>query len=317
MTEEIAGFMVVRNGVRNGYPFLEAIRSALGLCDRVHVAEGFSEDETYAVLARAAQIEPRLVLDRIPWQTRGGGGAPIRNALNALLARVDAEWVFQVDANDILPPESVPYLRGLGARYPSRELFALPYRQFLGRYWFNEEFRFRLARKKATIRVLWDGWTMGYRLRAADYLDPKELRRLFRRTRFAWLQDRVAVDLPEEWVHLERPIHHYYGLFPGPFLEKMRSKAWLQANPRYHELSAEAEAMQGLVALYESTGDDDAFFRGMLEHQQGLRAAGVPLNKEFPYRRFVPDEGHPAIVRPLLGQRDYRPDPGILAAPPG
>jgi glycosyltransferase involved in cell wall biosynthesis len=304
----IDGFMVVRNGFRYGYPFLESIRSALELCDAVHVADGFSDDGTFEALQAFAARETRVRVTRSHWPTRGGGGEPIREALNALRRSLTAPVLFQFDANDFVPPESARLLRELPTLYPDREIFALPYRQFLGRYWFNEEFRFRLVRNLRTVEVLWDGWTLGYHLGFSDLLRHHQLRRLLGRAALAVLQDRVAVDLPEHWVNLPRPISHFYGLFPAPFLEKMRQKTWMQGNSAYRGLTTEDGGVRAILDRYERTGDYDRFWSEVLRLQRDRRASGIPFNKKFLYTRYVPDQEQPSELSGVLGRAQYRPD---------
>ena len=46
----ISGFMIVKNVVCQGYPFLEAIVSALPVCDEFLISDGFSTDHTWDAL---------------------------------------------------------------------------------------------------------------------------------------------------------------------------------------------------------------------------------------------------------------------------
>jgi hypothetical protein len=311
----IAGFTVVLNGLENGYPFVEAIRSALELCEEVTVSEGFSRDGTYEVLARLAQEEPRIRLRRDRWDTSGRAGAPFRNILNTVRRDLTSEVIYQFDANDILPPEDVSLLRELPEVYPHRDLFGMPYHEFMGRYWIGEYFRFRLFRNRPTIWAIADGWTFGHHLSFSDLMRPRNFRKVLGRVALAVLQDRVPVDLPEMTVHLPRPIFHYYGLFPESFLGKMEAKVWLQDNPRYRDLTSRNHAVAELIADYRSTHDYDRFWKGMIELQRAHRARGARLNKEFQFVRFVPDEQHPAAIRPWLGAARYEPRLG--GASPG
>ena len=48
----VSGLTIIRNGVRLNYPFIEAIRSALPICDEYIVVAGDSDDETLEYLAR-------------------------------------------------------------------------------------------------------------------------------------------------------------------------------------------------------------------------------------------------------------------------
>jgi hypothetical protein len=303
----IAGFVTVRNGIDNGYPFVEAIRSALPLCEEVHVSDGYSTDGSYEVLKRLAEREPKLRLRRDHWDTGGPAGNPYRNILNAVRRDLTEPVLFQFDANEIVPPEAVPLLRELPGLYPRRDLFALPYHQFVGRYWFNEEFRFRFFRNLPTVWALWDGWTFGYHLQPHDLLRPREFRRALARTALAVVQDRVRIDLPEQWIHLPRPIFHYYGLFPEAFFGKMLAKVWLQANPGYRDLTPENPRVQQLLEAFRQTGDYDGFWRAVWDQQRAVRQRGLPLNKEFLYLRAVPDAEHPESVRKHLGAARYVP----------
>ncbi|MGI0151188.1 MAG: hypothetical protein ACREC5_04550, partial [Thermoplasmata archaeon] len=187
----IAGFTVVRNGLRNGYPFVEAIRSALELCEVVHASDGYSDDGTFEVLRRLAAAEPRVRVRQDHWKAGGGAGVPFRSILNEVRRDLTEEMIFQFDANEILPPEAAPLLREAPELYPHKELFALPYHQFLGRYWFNEEFRFRFFRNRPWIWALWDGWTFGHHLGPLDLVRAPHFRRILARTALAVVQDRV------------------------------------------------------------------------------------------------------------------------------
>ena len=46
----ISGFMIVKDVVAQGYPFLEAITAALPVCDEFLISEGFSSDYTWDAL---------------------------------------------------------------------------------------------------------------------------------------------------------------------------------------------------------------------------------------------------------------------------
>jgi hypothetical protein len=301
----ITGYTTVRDGLSNGYPFVEAIVSALPLCDELLVSDGYSEDGTFNVLQRLAAGRPKIHLTRDRWIERGGGGQPIRDILERVRARVTGDVIFQFDANEVLPPENVAPLCELADTYPRRELFALPYLQFLGPFAFHEEHRFRYVRNLPTIHPIYDGWTFGYRLMPSDLLRWSVAKRLAARAAVSVLQDRIAVDLPEQIVYLPKPIPHYYGLFPESFFGKMAAKVWLQANPEYRQLTAENPTVRGILERYQSDHDSTAFWGAILDLQRGIRASGTPLNKEFPFRRFVPIEEHPPIVRKLFSMPKY------------
>ena len=46
VTAMISGFMIVKDVLRQGYPFVEAIASALPICDEFLISDGYSTDGT-------------------------------------------------------------------------------------------------------------------------------------------------------------------------------------------------------------------------------------------------------------------------------
>ncbi|MCI4324106.1 MAG: glycosyltransferase, partial [Thermoplasmata archaeon] len=102
---------VVRNGLSNGYPFVEAILAALPLCDEILVSDGYSDDGTYNVLQRLAAARPQVHLTRDHWLVQGAAGEPFRRILETVRERVKGSVIFQFDANEVLPPENVTVLK--------------------------------------------------------------------------------------------------------------------------------------------------------------------------------------------------------------
>ena len=55
----ISGFMIVRNVLEQGYPFVEAIASALPICDEFLISDGYSTDGSYEVVQKIAASTQR------------------------------------------------------------------------------------------------------------------------------------------------------------------------------------------------------------------------------------------------------------------
>ncbi len=303
----ISGFMPIRNALRLGYPFREAIASAHAVVDELVVVDGYSEDGTYPILQELARTFPKIRLRQHPWDPVSINGSAFRNAANFARAAATGDYLLQLDASDVIPEEDVEPIRDLPRRFPRKELFGLPYIQLLGCIEFTSEMRWRFSRNLPSIRSIYDGWTMGYALRPVDLARPREWKRLLARAAVRLLQDHVAEDFPEQLVVLPRPIFHYYGMFPSAFLEKMGSKIFLQRNPRYAELTAKNPAVDRILEQYRSTGDWDAFWEEARAFTQELGARG-PLNKVIDTHRRIPPELHPAIVRPQIGRAAYDPN---------
>lgn len=61
---KVCGFSFVRNGVKFDYPFVEAIRSILPLCDEIIVAVGKSDDNT---LEMVRCIDKKITVVETEW----------------------------------------------------------------------------------------------------------------------------------------------------------------------------------------------------------------------------------------------------------
>ena len=58
--DRLTVFSIIRNGIQNGYPFVEAYGSWFGYCDHVFVLDGQSTDGTQLILDELSQIEEKF-----------------------------------------------------------------------------------------------------------------------------------------------------------------------------------------------------------------------------------------------------------------
>jgi hypothetical protein len=100
---DLVVFAVIRNGVANGYPFVEAFGSWLGRADRIVVLDGESDDGTRQALDRLAAIAPSVVIESALWPDVATGGAAIAQMTNRALelARDGAQRLMYVQADEI------------------------------------------------------------------------------------------------------------------------------------------------------------------------------------------------------------------------
>lgn len=108
----VSGLTIIRNGVRLNYPFIEAIRSALSICDEYIIVAGDSDDETLDHLA--ALDDPRIRVIHTRW-------SPDVTPQKCLLAQqtniglgfCSGRWCLYLQANEVLHEDGLPHLRGL------------------------------------------------------------------------------------------------------------------------------------------------------------------------------------------------------------
>jgi len=108
----VSGLTIIRNGVRLNYPFIEAIRSALPICDEYIVVAGDSDDETLEYLARLDDEKLRVIHTR--W-------SPLVTPRKGLLAQqtniglrfCNGRWCLYLQGNEVLHEKDLLHLRSL------------------------------------------------------------------------------------------------------------------------------------------------------------------------------------------------------------
>ena len=108
--------MAAKNCLMQGYPIREAIISALPVCDEFIVLEGYSTDGTFELISTIE--DSRIKVFQNEWGEAGHSAEPIRKAINKARERVTGDYIFQVDANQITPPESAHLIRYLPQYFP-------------------------------------------------------------------------------------------------------------------------------------------------------------------------------------------------------
>lgn len=107
------GFMVIRNGIRLGYPFVEALASVHKCCDQFLVFDCGSDDGTDKVLKNIVRINGKFSLHNAPWPKHSAGGNAIAQATNDAMkhpAVAGAKKAIYLQADEIYHETSMPYL---------------------------------------------------------------------------------------------------------------------------------------------------------------------------------------------------------------
>jgi len=106
----ITGINMIRNGIENGYPFVESILSVLPLVDEYLMNDGGSTDGTIEVLLRLQETFPKIKLHQIPDKPMTRWDC-ISDVINHFINRARASWIFLGNADELLHETDVPRLK--------------------------------------------------------------------------------------------------------------------------------------------------------------------------------------------------------------
>ena len=292
----ISCVMITRNCINQGYPFKQAIAASLPLCDEFIVVDGLSTDGTFEVLRSLRNSKIKIFQDE--WSDHGKKSEVIRDAINHAIGRASGNYIFHVDANEIIDPEALERIRELPIVFPETTLFALPYYQFMGKYLFNEEFRIRFGKKSSSIVSVDDGWTLGTKIGGMDFLKRilhpgSYMSALYNFTGNLYFPSYFR------YVHLPKPIFRYYSIDPELLLTKLESRSRIHSG-EWSLFSKTNPRIMDMLTRYGSTKDKDNFWRSMCEYFYELKRAGHVVPKEVIEWKYFATKLHPSVIQDLL-----------------
>ncbi|MCG2617661.1 glycosyltransferase family 2 protein [Terrimonas sp. NA20] len=176
---KVCGFSFVRNGVKLEYPFLEAIRSILPLCDEVIVAVGKSTDDT---LEQIKSLGPKITIIETVWEEGLVQGRVLAvetdKAFQAIPDKYD--WCIYIQGDEVIHEKYHPVMRESMQQYLDDKKvdgFLFHYTHFFGSYayvgvnagWYRREIR--IVRNNKEIFSYRDA--QGFRKKPNDKLRVK------------------------------------------------------------------------------------------------------------------------------------------------
>jgi len=293
----ISGFMIVKDVLGQGYPFVEAIASALPICDEFLVSDGYSSDGTYEVLEKIKALNPKVKLYRQQWPKKRTANV-LTTVTNEVRRKCRFEYIFSVQANEIVHEDSVPFIKALPRMLPYAETFSFPYLQLLNRYKLTEEFRLRFSKNLPSIEAIGDGWTLGT---SKAFERKKKLRAIANPKRlFGYVNNGIwhtyansGYGRHSRAFYLPKPMFRYWSLFPTDFIKKYE-KHWQLFQISSFQNSSEE--------LKENIRDPEKFWH------LGAAALNKTLSKERPRYiepyNSVEKKDHPAIIREFISNPD-------------
>lgn len=104
----LSGLLIIRNGVKCGYTFQEAILTLDAICSEIVICEGYSDDQTYELIE--AIDNPKIKLYRDPWE-RSADGSEFARVTNLGLRRCTGDYIFYLQADELLHENDLPPLQ--------------------------------------------------------------------------------------------------------------------------------------------------------------------------------------------------------------
>ncbi|MCS7107001.1 MAG: glycosyltransferase family 2 protein [Acidilobaceae archaeon] len=297
--KKVSCFMIVRNVLSQGYPFLEAIAQALPVCDEFLISDGMSDDGTYQLLERAARVNKKIRLFREEWQ-RGSFHEELREATNRLLRKCQGDYVFYVQANEVVHEESWKYLKQLPEIWPEAITFSFPYLLVFRHLRFHEQYRLRYAKRLDYIEAIYDAWALGLSTRfvikelLSSLFRPRQLARILYKGVHAIYADTGGITKLTVPVILPQPIYRYQAVFLGdPIAKELeRTRRWGGGRGR--------EELERKLSQLSECDSEEKLLEIVKSARKVMRARGhqVPDYPEGLMR--IPPERHPRIMRGLL-----------------
>ena len=289
----ISGFMIVKNVLGQGYPFVEAIASALPICDEFLISDGYSTDGTYETIQKIATLNPKVKIFQQQWPSKKSVNV-LTDVTNTLRKKCRFQHIFSVQANEIIHEENIPFIKSLPKMLPYADTFSFPYLQLLNYYKLTEEFRLRFAKNLPRIEAIDDGWTLGI---SKSFERAKKLKcfayppRLsgYIRAGIMYTYANIGYTPHSRAIYLPKPVYRYWALFPKNFIQKYEGHRQLFA------LESFKDSIDNLK-LYMN--DLETFWRLSYE------TLNKTLSKERPQYlesyKTVEKKNHPAVIQEFI-----------------
>ena len=286
----ISCFMIVKNALKQGYPFVEAIASTLPVCDEFLVSDGYSTDGTFEMLQQMSSLNKKIKVFRYNWLEEKNITI-LTDAANEIRKKCRHEYIFYVQANEIMHEEDIEYVKELPEILPQVDTFSFPYLHVMGNCKWAEQFRLRFSKNLNGIVAIGDAWALGP---SKDFVksevlrslrNPRKLLRYIGRG-IEWTYANSFSNVHSRALYLSKPVFRYWSLFPRDFLEKCKNHAEMFGLPGFYE---------NIRVLSNNVGDYNLFWQ---EASNLFRSQLTGVNN--PAFGIVNKEEHPKIIQDFI-----------------
>ncbi len=94
----LSGNMIIKNGIKYDYPFIESCLSILPICDEFVFVEGYGEDGTYEKIVEFQKQQPKVKIFRHPWEKLHY--SVLADLTNLSIEHCSSDYYFQIQADE-------------------------------------------------------------------------------------------------------------------------------------------------------------------------------------------------------------------------
>jgi glycosyltransferase involved in cell wall biosynthesis len=285
--------MIVRNGLKQGYPFIEAIASALPICDEFLVSDGYSTDGTYEVLQKLPALNKKIVLSQDKWPNTGL--MALSEVSNILRWKCKGKHLLYMQAAEVIHEDNLNVLASLPEIYPDAETFCFPYVTVIGNYKIMDEARLRFCKNLPWLAATGDAWALSVtkkfvRAEARRNLkSPKKFLNLIGRG-VEWRFASSMNNTRSRMIYLPKEIIRYPALFRNNYVERCRGHIEYFSLPEFKTFIEQVEGMS----------DEDFVQRAVAMNLNRYPTFNAHYKGDF---ATIKAEDHPKIMHELLASK--------------
>lgn len=168
---KVSGFTIIRNGNYYAYPYIEAIKSVLPLCDEFVINYGISNDGTLENLKKIESDKIKII--NREWDMSVRQHASVLSVeTNAAKEQCTGDWLFYIQADEVLHEKYIPVVQDAMEKYHTdKNVDGLRfwYKHFYGSFdYFQDNYRnwyireIRVIKNKPEIKSVGDAMDFRY-----------------------------------------------------------------------------------------------------------------------------------------------------------
>ncbi len=249
---KVSGFSIIRNGIKYFYPFIEAIKSILPLCDEFILNVGDSDDGTLDAVLALKDDKIKIIESKWDMNLRKGGEV-LSIETNKALRECTGNWCFYIQADEVLHEKYFPVIKSAmenNLNKKSVEGLKFKYCHFYGSYdYYQDNYRrwyiveTRIIRRSNNI-VSW-GDAMNFKHKDGTFLnvvpinaeiyhygwvkppDKMALKRIdFNKLYFTDKEIKVFAEVPQEGYTQFGHLKRFTDTHPAVMQERVRQGNW-------------------------------------------------------------------------------------------